>query len=581
MMVLVINFAMLVMAVWGHAWNDRLILEIAMAQAVSDLKGRVETVEHNADALLLYADHLADAGDPRVLVDDLNELMARQGEAMEALRKGLAVFVETHERGHHTLSDIEQQLNAADEHWRRFAEALAPLIPGVSRGEAAGVERAVAVVREHNSALHKEMEVVSGRLLEHVGQHAAAVRSHSESAKWQIKLILVIAIPLFAAVGLFFIGRITAPLQQLNDSMDAIVRGEGNLSTKLPEWSGEAGLVARSYNELTGKIQSALLSIAVAAKSLDRASAKLSANAEQTKLGLVGQGAEVADVIDKMHSLERDVAAVEGSTKSAAEAAEQAHGTSAQGQSVMNETITVMERLDEQSGTAMERVEEVVGSVDRIGVVLEVIHKVAEQTNLLALNAAIEAARAGESGRGFAVVAGEVRNLAERTRESTDEINAIMAELRGNAETTQATMNDNRDAAAEALSKVNEMAVALGAISGSTENIAAMSQQISEAVTRQTGLAGDINRNTVNLDMTTRQAESNAGSMESLASELRGLVGLLNASVGQFNIESEEAIVAGLEEMEPLPRAESDAGGDDVLFDQAGGGGDDGDIELF
>ena len=583
LMVLTINLAMVVMAVWGHAWNDRLILEISMAQAVSDLKGQVETVEHNADALLLYADRLADGGEAKQLADSLKELIARQQQDMAELDQALERFVESHAEGEHTLSDIDRQLRASEDHWKVFVEEISPLIAVVGRGEADGSRRVVELVRRHNGGIHEEMEQVSVRLLEHVTHHASEVRRHSESAKWQIKLILVIAIPLFAAAGLFVIGRITAPLTQLNDSMAAIVKGEGNLSTKLPEWPGEAGAVARSYNDLTGKIQSALLSIAVAAKSLDRASAKLSSNAEQTKLGLVGQSAEVTDVIEKMRALEQDVAAVEGSTKSAAAAADEAHGTSERGQTMMGETIAVMERLDREAGESMNRVDQVVGSVDRIGVVLEVIHKVAEQTNLLALNAAIEAARAGESGRGFAVVAGEVRNLAERTRESTDEINAIMAELRGNAESAQTVMNENRGASADALTKVNEMAQALGAIGQSTESIAAMSQQISEAVTRQTGLAGDINRNTVNLDMTTRQAESNAGAMESLASELRGLVGLLNASVVQFNVEDNEAIAAGLEDMEPLPRAESEAGGsgDDVLFDQSGGGDDDGDIELF
>ena len=581
MMVLVIDLLMVVMAVWGHAWNDRLIMEISMAQAVSSLKQKVESAEHGSDALLLFADRFADGGGSVVAQRAaLDTLLEKQRAQIKVLRDAIGPFVETHLNGRYTLSGIDEKLKAADGHWRAFTAEITPQLNalGTNDNQTALI---VKTIRRHNERLHKEMEAVSVVLLEHLEHHTGEVRQHAESAKWQIKLILVTAMPLIVFAGLFFIGRIIAPLQQLRDSMEAVVSGEGNLSTKLPEWPGEAGVVARFYNELTGKIQSSLLSIAVAAKSLDRASARLAANAEQTKLGLMGQGAEVEDVINKMHALEQDVSAVEANTRNAATAAEEAHTTSAGGQNVMNETIGVMERLDREAGAAVEQVDKVVGSVDHIGGVLEVIHKVAEQTNLLALNAAIEAARAGESGRGFAVVAGEVRNLAERTRESTEEINAIMGELRGNAEAAQGAMSENRAAAGGALEKVNEMAQALGEIGGATESIATMSQQIAESVTRQTGLAGDINRNTVNLDMTTKQAESNATSMETLATELRGLVGLLNASVGEFNVEGEEEILEGLDEMEPVKgTAPVAGGGDDVLFDQ-GGGGDDGDIELF
>ncbi|GAB6042402.1 methyl-accepting chemotaxis protein [Endothiovibrio diazotrophicus] len=570
-LVVAVDLAMLVMAVWGHAWNDRLIREIAITQAVGELKQRAEAVEHNCDALLLNADHLADTSTPAALKGPLDELMARQEAALDELNGALERFGGAYRE----MGEVEEQLRRADAHWRVLADRLEPLLPALAGGDPqAAKRRVVAAIREPVADLHKEMERIGIALLERATEHSSRVRGYAESAKWQIKALLIVAIPLFAAGGLFFIGRIISPLQQLRDSMAAIVKGEGALSAKLPEWSGEVGMVAHFYNDLTGKIQSALLSIAVAAKSLDRASEKLAYNAEQTRLGLIGQGAEVADVIDKMHALEQDVAAVEGSTRGAAAAAEEAYGTSAQGQAVMGETIAVMERLDRGAGSAMAQVERVTGSVDRIGGVLEVIHKVAEQTNLLALNAAIEAARAGESGRGFAVVAGEVRNLAERTRESTEEINAIMAELRGNAEHAREAMAENRDAASGALVKVNEMARALGAIGATTENIAAMSHEISEAVSRQTSLAGEINRNTVNLDMTTRQAESNSSAMESLATELRGLVGLLNASVGQFNVENDEEIVAGLVDMERSPELSAGAG-------SAPATGDEGEIELF
>ncbi|OOZ38575.1 hypothetical protein BOW53_15055 [Solemya pervernicosa gill symbiont] len=260
----------------------------------------------------------------------------------------------------------------------------------------------------------------------------------------------------------------------------------------------------------------------------------------------------------RIQALKQDTDTIGENTQSATEQATTAYGRSEKGLSIMQETKSFMQRLDHEAGETVEKMERFAGSVNDISIVLEVINKIAGQTNLLALNAAIEAARAGENGRGFAVVADEVRNLAVRTQDSTQQINTIIDELKNNADDTQQALNGNREHTSEALTKVIEVASELQEIDTANRQIAEMNQQIYEAVGHQSSITTEINNNTVNLTMTTKQSENNAISMESLGSELNELVAQLNTSLSSFNI-SNDIELSNLISIEPVASTPSNA----------------------
>ena len=172
-----------------------------------------------------------------------------------------------------------------------------------------------------------------------------------------------------------------------------------------------------------------------------------------------------------------------------------------------------------------------VGS-NEIGSVLDVIKGIAEQTNLLALNAAIEAARAGEQGRGFAVVADEVRSLASRTQQSTEEIQQMIDKLQSSARSAVSVMQLSSENANSSVDQAGKAGVALDEITAAISAITDLNAQIATASEEQSAVAEEINRNINNISaisQTTKECadktETSAQDLESYATDLKRLAG--------------------------------------------------------
>ncbi|AIS57323.1 PAS domain-containing methyl-accepting chemotaxis protein [Vibrio coralliilyticus] len=239
-------------------------------------------------------------------------------------------------------------------------------------------------------------------------------------------------------------------------------------------------------NAVVGRIQDSNEQIATAAQSSAN-------NCETTAENLVGQTSEteqVAAAINEMHSTANEIAQ---NAQSASDATERANSAVVEGKSSVEQTVSSMNELSQQLGVASDVVQQLSEHGRTIGEVLVVIQGVAEQTNLLALNAAIEAARAGDQGRGFAVVADEVRKLAQRSHESTEEIQNIINLIQTSTDKAVQAMEEGNKLSDICVDCANTSGDKLDALFGQVTDISDRNSQIATAIEEMARVTEDMN----------------------------------------------------------------------------------------
>jgi methyl-accepting chemotaxis protein len=237
-----------------------------------------------------------------------------------------------------------------------------------------------------------------------------------------------------------------------------------------------------------------------------------------------------------MEEMSKTVQDVADSVVNSTRDAEQADTESKLGRDVVGETMDAIEALATDIEAASQVITKLQQDSDSIGTVLDVIRGIAEQTNLLALNAAIEAARAGEQGRGFAVVADEVRTLASRTQESTQEIHGMIERLQAGSQEAVLVMDKGRVQAHASVETAEKARASLVAITTAVSTIRDVSVQISEASSEQLNMTRDINGNIVNISTAVRKTSEGSKEMTTRAEELDQLSSDMLKLVAQFKV---------------------------------------------
>ncbi len=285
----------------------------------------------------------------------------------------------------------------------------------------------------------------------------------------------------------------------------------------------------QSLRKLIGSIGDSSTQIAAAAE-------ELSAVTEQTSAGVNDQRQETDQVATAVNEMAATVQEVARNAVDAAQATAEADQQAVQGEKLAGDAVAQIERMAMQVANTGEAMEHLRRDSDAIGSVLDVIKAVAEQTNLLALNAAIEAARAGEAGRGFAVVADEVRALAQRTQQSTEEIEKLIGTLQNSAQGASQLMRDNQQLSDSTVELTRRAGDALSVIARTVSTIQSMNQQIAAAAEQQSAVAEEINRSVVSVRDISLQTATASDETARASTELAQLGNALQQQIGRFRL---------------------------------------------
>lgn len=349
-------------------------------------------------------------------------------------------------------------------------------------------------------------------------------------------IMFLISLPIFA----FFLvlnHSITSPLNDAIEALEDIAQGEGDLSQRLStKGKDEIAHLAQAFNLFAQKIGDMIGHLQPLGHSLDNDAKQLMQAVEESNQSaehIHRETGSVATAVNQMLSTTHEMA---NNTQQAADAANSVKEQAQQSQIVIDNTVRNTEKLVQEL-KASEIITQKLGVASgQIGSILDVIRGIAEQTNLLALNAAIEAARAGSHGRGFAVVADEVRALANRTQDSTNEIQKIITEIQSGVSSVMKSNSQTQHQSDELQAQAHEAGKSMAAILQLIAHISDMNTQLASATEEQSLVTEEINRNICNIsDLTEVSVKANESNSHA-AQSLQDISQDMSHTLGQFKI---------------------------------------------
>jgi methyl-accepting chemotaxis protein len=349
-------------------------------------------------------------------------------------------------------------------------------------------------------------------------------------------VVLFAAVVLSLFISIFMAKLILAPIRRTIEVIKDV--STGDLTKKIDIVSyDEIGEMAGHFNVFVEKLHDAITHVAKSSNEVASAATTLDHATEEMASGVEEAVVQVSSVAAASEEMSKTSSEIAQNCVMAAKSSEEANRSVNTGETVIKETITVMNRISDRVKESAEVIRSLGTRSDQIGQIVGLINDVADQTNLLALNAAIEAARAGEHGRGFAVVADEVRKLAERTSHATKEISDTIRAMQAETKKAVSSMEDGVNEvgigtmeAAKSGEALKEILFQIGKVSGEINQIAVASEE-ETATTNE--IATSIQQISQVMQKTAGRIQENA----SASSQLAGLSKGLESMVGQFKLE--------------------------------------------
>ncbi|ATZ73561.1 methyl-accepting chemotaxis protein [Idiomarina sp. X4] len=409
----------------------------------------------------------------------------------------------------------------------------------------------------NNVILRQQRRVDAGRALEQAQQQSdtlmtqtdelqTSVRNIAEDSRnsaadsistssWINSIITVISIALAVLISWLTVRSISRPLSRVNHMLN--IMAEGNLTERVDyDAQDEFGELATNTNKLTVNLRKLIEGIANRATQLATAAEQSSNVSDETTNAIDEQRRQIEQVATATQEMNNTASEMADGADQALREIQHSDDEAKRVRQISDKNRSTIEQLAHEIQGASQVIDQLSENSSNIGGILDVIRGIADQTNLLALNAAIEAARAGEQGRGFAVVADEVRTLASRTQESTEEIQDMIESLQTDSKRAVEVMNRGREQAELSVQQSDEAAQALQSITESVHQASDSSNHIANAAQEQSRTAHDISERLESIVSIAEQTASGSKQTAQASNEVAKLADELQDSIKSFRV---------------------------------------------
>jgi methyl-accepting chemotaxis protein len=346
---------------------------------------------------------------------------------------------------------------------------------------------------------------------------------------------LVLMIPVAVFVYLFINRSVCIPLQHISRNLDDIADGDGDLTRRLPIVCKDGiGEISHAFNKLMVKLQGTIDEIKDGAEQLLATSTALASTAAQGAASSQMQSQEAYAMAAQAEIMTYSIDGIGNQADEVHGVTARSHELSVQGGEIIHRAVVEMNKITDAVNHSSNIIQELGRQSDQISTIIKVIKEVAEQTNLLALNAAIEAARAGEQGRGFAVVADEVRKLAERTSQSTQEITAMVEMIQAGTKQAISSMVAGVERVSEGAMLANQAGDAINRIKSESQLVVDRVRAISSSLHTQSNTNSENSRMVENIARLTDENSVAFRNTAELTGQLKTLADNLQVVVVRF-----------------------------------------------